>query len=326
MWIFFVFLANNLGLIYSLINLFSKDKTKNSMSEFRRSEGRDVVMHKKVQSLAPGESSKEERELAAELVRRELIDFYQKFDPNYFYSDEQETGKQLYEQILQNSALVSVLAGEASVGTLGDEVWDMLQELTRKEQKFGDVLSKGNTLDDLEPLLEAAQISALSPDRRAYVGGRTVNHFYRFLFPQKYDRKLAHFDQENLHAVPASFAKDFLQYVATMEEPNEEDADKISHMMSTEGSDVFVFWTLAPYMHDELMREGHDAKQSMERIFDWIREGFDRQQAGENYVCHFPAAEFVRTRDRFSVLGYDERMPSHLLARLNAKKVIEHLE
>jgi len=271
--------------------------------------------------------------------RISLIDEYKKYDssffhPRYFSENENEQRKEIqqvskkYYDILNNTDLQEILAGRKSLNVLSVEVITDLKELVDDyEYKHHSGLSKKYKTDDL---FNAVGETTLTESQKDYISGRVTLHLYRLLQPKQYAnlQYRKEFSEVALNnTVSAAFVKDWIAFVKTLRPENDYQGSKDLRSIRIEGEPVVYFWTIAPYLHDELKRLGNTASESMARIFKWVKK------ASETMSSDLDEAQFNHTSyhtylpsSRFDyVLGYDERMPSHLLSRLLAKSVAEAL-
>lgn len=127
--------------------------------------------------------------------------------------------------------------------------------------------------------------------------------------------------------VSAAFVKEWIAFVKTLHPENDYQGSNDLRAIRIEGESVVYFWTIAPYLHDELKRMGNTASESMARIFKWVKKASETMSsdADEAKFDHTSYHNYIPSSKFDYVLGYDERMPSHLLSRLLSKSVAEAL-
>ncbi len=277
------------------------------------------------------------QEKAAE-KKSSLMDGYLKFDPDFFHprkvglppeerqKQKEEIAKE-YSEVLQNETLRQILDGKKSIEELPRTVGEKLRDLIDCEEKFPTVLSKNPIL---ERILEAASISELKREHSPYVSGRASGHLFRLLFPREYGitacSKAELLDKAQ-NTVSENFAKEYLSYIIKLGLRTNKEIRDVMEIIGGEGTDTLMFWTLSPYIQDELKRFGNSAEKSMEKIFQWTKEAGSKVVQNGFQDRDFDYTDFWKLgiRGVDFVLGLDERMPSHLLSRLLAKRVAESL-
>lgn len=271
-----------------------------------------------------------------------LIDGYLKFDPDFFRGENfdaspEEWQKQRdefakrYSHLLQDETLKQITDGSKPVAELPKEVVRELRDLISHEEKHSSLLSKKV---DEKKLFQATNFEGPYSD---YIIGKTPRHLFRLLFPREYMLEISPYKKELMdkakNSVCGTFAKEYLSYIAKLNIENREEIDqvrKVQEIIGAEGSDTLLFWTLAPYIHDELKLLGNSADQSIEKIMQWAKDaGAKAFKRGNQGFGDFDYVDFRKFGlsgfPQDYVLGLDERMPSHLLSRLLAKKVAESL-
>ncbi len=264
---------------------------------------------------------------------QEPIDMYFGFDSGFFHRkmgstgaaavrDRTEAGEK-YRNFLgrKREELNAALNGEVEPESLPKCVYDGLFGLAETEASWDTLLSKDYKIVPLEvsesPVLKEVGVK-LSSESENYVCGRVMSHLTRLMLPKLYKPDGWDFlmQEEEMpepqNAFCAAFARDFVLHVSRIR-PNFEDYELVSsETIGSEGDGVFTFWTIAPYVHLDLMQRDLDPEESMAAIFDWIRastrDSMQHTQFGNlgTYMRNIP-------------LGYDERMPTHLRARLFGK-------
>lgn len=96
-----------------------------------------------------------------------------------------------------------------------------------------------------------------------------------------------------------------------------------------DGEGTVMFWTLSPYVYQDLMQRGSNSQEAIGKIFDWIVDDTEdkvirEQRRTYNLFDHVRVYESLLPF-KLTHLGYDERMPTHLMARLLAKTISRNL-
>lgn len=284
----------------------------------------------------------EEYNEAEKIVESELVELYQNFDENFFYG--KKTGSKPsnselsadYRQMLGNPGLQDILSRKQAVETIDLEIIARLNTLTENEIKHSRYIQKCWKAQSLRRLLLEAGVDSVTEDQAEYIGSRPMEHLYRMIKPDIYypDDSWRRDIPDNIiiqNTICPQFVKDYLNYIAKLENPNFDEAANINDVIGIEGPDVMAFWTLAPYVNDELKRDGFTAQDSIAKIFDWIKQTHKEgsKQKGAYFADqnnHFPYfySKIGYYRHNF-VLGLDERMPTHLLSRLYSKAIVEQM-
>ncbi|MBN2142816.1 hypothetical protein JW711_05810 [Candidatus Woesearchaeota archaeon] len=183
------------------------------------------------------------------------------------------------------------------------------------------------TIDDVE---REAGVS-LSCDQYNYFSGKSESHLARLILPELYsDHKFVRADTDSLeladsmcNSVCYAFGTALLRYAASKEIYESYDAngykesEKFSGVVGTEGEAVFVFWTIAPYVHMNLVGRGLSSEESISEIVNWAKRSFSPGRA-ENPLSYCNNSVDVQ-------LGLDERMPSHLHANILSQNVVNRM-
>lgn len=299
----------------------------------------------KIIDLTGDKATVEEYNEANEVVDSELLDYYRRFDKRFFDFFEfnisqaekkrrlDESAKK-YDIILDSDVLQKALAGEIKIDDLPKDLFDNLKGLAGKERQFSGPIRKDPELRNYEKLFQEAGIE-LPDDCLEYLDRHVSRHLFRLMLPAVYKEQsfsnAGVKPEEAENNICRKFGEDYLKYLALMKDPNHKDAREVGAVIAEEGNGVATFWTLAPYIHDELKRHGFSSEESMSRIFDLIRKSFNKYQKLGYFEIGdiaFKDASRIGNRHIFTndyVLGLDERMPTHLLSRLYARNIIEHM-
>ena len=135
-------------------------------------------------------------------------------------------------------------------------------------------------------------------------------HLVRLVKPSEYDKNYWFYatgDGPAQHVFCREFGLDMIEYLKGVQATNKAKLRNLRRALAFRRQEVYQFWALAPYVHHGLMGLGYAWDQSMMTLLKIAGRRF--AQEGQ------PFAGSVR----FS-LGYDERMPSHLLARMEAMR------
>jgi hypothetical protein len=149
----------------------------------------------------------------------------------------------------------------------------------------------------------------------------------REVFLQKFVASDSVSPVETIHnQICESFGKAYVQFASTVQDPSGEGTGQIREIIGNESEDVIIFWSLAPYMYDELLRADISSHEAMGRILGWVKDSYPNDLGSHEPIN-------MRRRLKFTddivwgnmFLGADQRMPSHLYARLCAKKIVENI-
>ena len=260
------------------------------------------------------------------------LDFYKGFDAHFFFGKNKETAAHTYKNFLEQ---------------YGDLLNDMLANplLLIQERSFYTDLKKAGKDEivhilnlqkpprltiTLEDITNKSGVQLVGEQRR-FAAGNVQYHLARLMFPLEYCHSWNDLHGIKQHPVNNAcdyFGKEFIQYLATI--PQEiivkKDYDAFQEVVGLDGSDFF--WTLAPYVHLNLQERGISSHDSIARIIKWVTNKYEKDRAGfHNLSRQFPFARLIEQENMicFNPLGYDERMPSHLRARLLAREVAKEL-
>ncbi|MFA5155487.1 MAG: hypothetical protein WC453_03555 [Patescibacteria group bacterium] len=305
----------------------------------------------KIKEIAGATAANEDYEAAHDLVQNELLDNYLSFDRTLFHHHlgntraEEIAGREeaikKYQNFLQSDRLKAVLSGEEGTEVLAAADIEALCELVRYESLPSHLMIKNPLAFMTEKLCQKTGMAPLDSKHEEYLMSRTRNHLFRLLLPEIYfsGTSEARYVAGKQNTVCPAFAQDFLKGIADLPDPNWQEADKFNRTIGAEGSGPSAFWTLAPYIHDELQRRELPPESSMQKIFAWIRSGYEHKKDSSDgyanldwdarcldYLDQSYDGVFAKHNLSDLRLGFDERMPSHLLARLFAKSVVEKME
>jgi len=257
------------------------------------------------------------------------LDLYLGFDKDFFNTErwdvtEEERANEInhtssnYRGLLEmNSQLLnSVLDNDADPEALSTEFYKHLNGLCSLEKRHGCIASKGITIPEL--------LAPFGYDKQRtqsyFYNGRVCIHLTRLILPEFYSADMIRISRIDPNKIHNTFCRDFgasyIRYCNTKTEDIRE-SDIIHRKIGSEGEGVFTFWTIVPYVFADLKQRGNDESQAMEKVFRWIFESYGEESRFQPKFApvgmHFGFLKFPEP------LGFDERMPTHLRARLLSK-------
>lgn len=268
---------------------------------------------------------------------KDLVNLYLEFDSGFFRDNmDEEKPAERYRAFLKHNKqeLNSFLLNETN--RLDNNIYEKLLKLIDFEYKHTTLIRKHTDFNPLtitiDDLCKEAGVK-LTEHQKNYLVGRVELHLARLMFPETYSDRLFDFfgiNQKLRNCFCPNFGKEFIRYVAST--PKEvkrtfldyTNADKFRGVVGTESHDVFLFWTLAPYIHQDLKQRGILPSRSAERIVKWAIESYSNYPTLAERDYMLKHCRSIGHMINFP-LGLDERMPSHLLARLYAKEVSKEL-
>ena len=276
------------------------------------------------------------------------IELYLGFDPVFFFQRNGREGKlegkeqreafaTEYAELLtqHREGLEQVLAGKATVGeAMMGLVYQQLVMLMRHEQKhssFCRKLSGDRTpLKVSEEMLFSAagvEYAALDRKQQQYGRGRVAAHLIRLMMPKEYvlEEEAEELVAQAQNTVCTAFARDFIQWLSRYHPTEKECSLKGQQGIGAEGSGPGFFWTVAPYVHSQLTQMGIAPDQSMRKINAWAQKAAEQSERRREYGFYIQDLKPTVSEGRLdSYLGYDERMPTHLGARLQAVELVRN--
>ncbi len=232
-----------------------------------------------------------------------------------------------YRELLDSNseALRSALRGECALREIGRELYMKLDNIQGADIKASGSLSREIGIADiLLPSQQSTPLASESPLKR----GRIVNHLGRMLVPEKYSRwySLAAqvLDVEPERMLVPAFARAFVEYSLSHSAECKFAAD----VLGGEGQGVFMAWTLLPYIHQHMIQRGYAPGDAMRAQMSWAGSAQKHAANMSQIASHdFPHARFPHGfyHGPRVALGYDERGPSHLFARLLARTIADRL-
>lgn len=252
------------------------------------------------------------------------VDFYKGFDEHFFYEISRSKDAQIYRDLLnQHGTDLEATLSDPRAVFGNDAVYQTLSRFG--EENHGEVMHKSNegisvTPDDLR------HKAGLPTTGNSGPLARIECHLTRLIFPEKYvwknQRKLLKEHQPSID-YSATFGIELLRYIPNVRGTPSE--DNFFNTLNSEGQDTFLFWTLSPYLYLNLQERGLSSEQSLDKITKWVATPSSINK-GLRYNLYTTAT--IRTHlseATGSPLGLDERMPSHLKARLLAREVAQEL-
>ncbi len=264
------------------------------------------------------------------------VDFYLGFNDHFFSERHREQAARGYRTFLdQHQDRLHAALADPTMLLQDLQFYADLTKASEREQVHILNLQHPPLLRvTLEDITTKAGVS-LVREQRQYATGKVHWHLARLMFPMRYSpdwNDINKIQQEPANSVCDSFGQEFIQYLATTPEEVQEvverkDSDKFQEVVGLDGSGFF--WTMAPYVHLTMKERGLSPHESIARILNWVIGAHKNGSEGQHDLGkRFPYAHSVIQQTStlgFFPLGYDERMPSHLKARLLAREVTGEL-
>ena len=178
-----------------------------------------------------------------------------------------------------------------------------LEFLAQMEAKFANEVPQNIRGDQFE---SETGFSSIEGKLRGLVEGRT--HLVRLIKPSEYDKNYWFYsasDTPPQHVFSREFGLDMIEFLKGVSIGDGAKLRNLRRALAFRRKDVYQFWALAPYVHLGLTKLGLPWQMSMATIMKIAGRRF--AQEGAPFVGSTPYQ-----------LGYDERMPTHLLARMEA--------
>ena len=248
------------------------------------------------------------------------IALYTKFNQEYFYHfhkhstdvEIEELGKVYTTWLRKHERLVNeILIGTAHPDELRDDAIRQLESLARAEAKFANELPQDLRAESFE---SETGFSHIEGKLRRLVDGQS--HLVRLIKPAEYDKNYWYYkDGESIpqHVFCSEFGLDLIEYLKSVTIANRTKLKNLRRAVAFRMNEVNQFWTLAPYLHYNLMQLGYSWSTSITTLLKIASKRF----TGEGR----PFAGVAKLQ-----LGYDERMPTHLLARMESMRDIACLK
>ncbi|UCD52753.1 MAG: hypothetical protein JSW27_08965 [Phycisphaerales bacterium] len=244
----------------------------------------------------------------------EPVALYRTFSQDFFYNfhkhstdlELEELGTKYTTWLEKNGPTVNaILKGTQHPTALRDEARQELEFLARMEAKFPKQLPLNIVGEHFE---SETGFSKLDGQLRRLVEGRS--HLVRLIKPAEYDKNYwfyAASDPPPQHVFCLEFGLDMIEYLKRVRDTNRKKLANLRRALAFRKKEICQFWTLAPYLPHGLMQSGYPWDVSMMTILRLAGRRFARD--GQPFAG---TAKFQ--------LGYDEKMPTHLLARLEAMR------
>ena len=244
----------------------------------------------------------------------EPLALYRTFSHEFFYNfhkhstdlELEELGKRYDLWLRRNEQTVNaILDGTQSVGELRPEAKAELEFLAKMEAKFDNDLPQNIRGDQFE---SETGFSSIEGKLRRLVEGRT--HLVRLVKPAEYDKNYWFYsanEEPPQHVFSREFGLDMIEFLKSVSIADRAKLRNLRRALAFRRGEVYQFWALAPYLHVGLIALGLPWQMSMAMIMRIAGRRFSADGA--------PFAGSTRYQ-----LGYDERMPTHLLARMEAMR------
>ena len=244
----------------------------------------------------------------------EPVQFYRTFSHEFFYNfhkhstdlELEELGKK-YDLWLEKSSRTvnGILTGTQQPDELRPEAKEELEFLAGMEAKFPNEVPQSIRGEQFE---SETQFSSIEGVLRGLVEGRS--HLVRLITPSEYDKNYWFYSASEAppqHVFSREFGLDVIEYLKGVKTANRARLRNLRRAIAFRRHGVCQFWALAPYVHVGLMKLGLLWQTSITMILKIAGRRFSQEGA--------PFAGSARFQ-----LGYDERMPTHLLARMEAMR------
>jgi hypothetical protein len=248
------------------------------------------------------------------------IALYRKFSQEFFYNfhkhstdlELDELGKKYSTCLEKNSSVIyDILEGNKHPDELRSEARQDLEFLAKAEAKF----AKELPLDIKGEHFEIETDFSRMPGKlRRLVDGRS--HLVRLIKPSEYDRNYWFYtggDSPPQNIFCSEFGLDMIEYLKGFSLTAQTNLSALRKAIAFQKDDVYQFWTLAPYVHHNFMELGYSWDMSMTTLLQIASQRY--AQEGQPFAGH-----------TYFQLGYDERMPTHLIARMEAMRDVAFLK
>jgi hypothetical protein len=248
------------------------------------------------------------------------VELYRKFSQEFFYKfhkhssdvEIEEMAKRYSTWLNKNSRVVNdILLGAKQAKDLRKEARRELEDLASAEAKYDNDLPlniQGEYFED------ETGFSDLKGELRRLVEGRS--HLVRLVKPSEYDKNYWFYTEGESYPQNVfcrEFGLDMIECLRGIQIAHRSRLLNLRQAIAFQKEDVYQFWALAPYLHHCLMELGYAWDMSIMTLLKIASKRFARD--GQ------PFAGSTRFQ-----LGYDERMPTHLIARMEAMRDIRCLK
>lgn len=258
----------------------------------------------------------------------ELTNTYFDFDPRLFAPEEglREavrdesiiTASGPYKELLTRyrDQVEQVMTDGFTPANLGNEFYIALVQSVQAENL---------PLSKIPFKYKAERTGDYSPETQKLGNNRIGVHLLRLLNPSEFYHIDPSYEIQN--PIQKRFAQD---YMTAYKHLSSADKFFVSRLVGGEGDGARFFWTLAPYVYHFLLTELGE-KKSMKTLLNWVAKGSEKMEHNIplDSLAYVPEAIWQTNMpyalvDKF-VLGIDERMSSHILARIMGKYVADKL-
>ncbi len=250
----------------------------------------------------------------------EPIALYKTFSQDYFYSfhkhstdlELEELGQKYRTWLEKNGPPANaILKGRRPPGHLRSEARKELEFLAEMEARFPNELPQGIRGESFE---SETGFGNLDGKLRRLVEDGT--HLVRLIYPSEYDKNYWFYvgnEDPPQYVFSREFGLDLIEYLKSVTVTNRAKLINLGKALACRKNEVNQFWTLAPYLHHNLMQLGYPWQMSMATLLRIAERRYS--QEGTPFTGSAPFQ-----------LGYDERMPTHLLARMEAMRDVACLK
>lgn len=244
----------------------------------------------------------------------EPVALYRTFSQDFFYSfhkhstdlELEELGTKYTKWLEKHGRMVNaILRGKRSPDELREDARQELEYLARMEAKFPKQLPLNIRGEHFE---SETRFTGLNGQLRRLVEGRS--HLVRLIKPAEYDKNYwfyAASDTPPQHVFCLEFGLDMIEYLKSVKTTNKAKLANLRKALAFRKKEINQFWALAPYLHQGLMELGYPWNLSIMTLLKIAGRRYARERQ--------PFAGIARFQ-----LGYDEKMPTHLLARMEAMR------
>ena len=244
----------------------------------------------------------------------EPIALYRTFSPEFFYNfhkhstdlELDELGKKYRVWLDKHDRTVNaILKGQKPPGELRPEARKELEFLAEMEARFPNEQPQNIRGAHFE---SETGFSKLEGKLRRLVEGRS--HVVRLIYPSEYDKNYwfyATSENPPQHVFCREFGLDLIEHLRGVTAARGPKLTNLGKALAFRQNEVNQFWALAPYLHHGLMQLDYPWRMSMTTLLKIAGRRFARE--GAPFAGSAPFQ-----------LGYDEKMPTHLLARMEAMR------
>ena len=248
------------------------------------------------------------------------VGLYRKFSQEFFYKfhkhssdvEIEELGKKYGTWLNKNSRIVNdILLGKKQPKDLRRDARRELEDLAAAEAKYDNELPLNIQGEYFEG---ETGFSDLKGELRRLVEGRS--HLVRLVKPSEYDKNYWFYTEGESYPQNVfcrEFGLDMIECLRGIQIAHRARLLNLRQAIAFQREGVCQFWALAPYLHHSFMELGYAWDRSIMTLLKIASKRFARD--GQ----HFTGSTGFQ-------LGYDERMPTHLIARMEAMRDIRCLK